>query len=283
MIRKIFIIAVFSCMLASCSLRETAVQWSKPMIADQVQAMHEEPDPELTGKAMPANLKMLEGLLKAGETDRDLLNYLAEGFCSYAFSYVKEEDPDRAANLYLRGRNYALRALPVSGLENMPPEKIKEEAALLTKDDLPALYWAGQCWGEWLSLSLNKPSAFADISKLEIILQRNLELDEGYHYAGPHLALGVFYGSRSRMLGGNPDKAKFHFKRCLELTGNKYLLAYYFYAKTYAVQQQNPELFEKLLNAVLNAPEGVLPQQRLPNEIAKKKSRLLMEMKDELF
>ena len=260
-----------------------AVQWSLPLVADQVRSMHEESDLNLARESIPGNLKILEGLLKGDASNPELLNYLAEGFCSYAYTFVKEEDPERARELYIRGRNYALQALPVSGLEKLSPIDIKEAISPMTRDDLPALFWTGQCWGEWLTLSLSEPRAFADISKLEVLLQRNLELDETYHFAGPHLALGIFYGSRSRMLGGDPEKAKFHFERSLELTENKFLLSYYFYAKTYAVQMQDRDLFEKLLNTIQNSPREILPEQRLANATARKQAKDLLEMADELF
>jgi tetratricopeptide (TPR) repeat protein len=283
MIKNFLFLVGIVCVFAGCSTRQMAVQWSLPLVADQVLALQEESDLELAREAIPGNLKILEGLLKGDPSNPELLKYLAEGFCSYAYTFVKEEDPERARELYLRGRNYALQALPVFELEKLSPTEIKVAISSMTRDELPALFWTGQCWGEWLTLSLSEPRAFADISKLEVILHRNLELDEAYHFAGSHLALGVFYGSRSRMLGGNPEKAKFHFERSLELTENKYLLAYYFYAKTYAVQMQDRDLFEKLLNTIQDSPREILPAQRLANETARKQAGILLKMADELF
>ena len=110
------------------------------------------------------------------------------------------------------------------------------------------------------------------------------DLNPSFHYAGPHLFLGAFYGGRSKILGGNPEKSRHHFEKALELTENKYLLTRLLFAKTYAVQNQDRELLFKLqLQTVLQAPTDLLPEQRLANQVARKKAAKLLEQIDELF
>ena len=109
------------------------------------------------------------------------------------------------------------------------------------------------------------------------------DLNPSFHYAGPHLFLGAFYGGRSKLLGGNPEKSRHHFEKALELTENKYLLAHLIFAKTYAVQNQNRELFESQLQLILKSPLDLLPEQRLANKVARKKAAKLLEQIDELF
>ena len=132
-------------------------------------------------------------------------------------------------------------------------------------------------------LNLHDPAALADISRQEWLMRRVLEMDETFYHAGPHSFFGTFYGSRSRMFGGDPEKAKFHFEKSLELTENKYLLTHYLYAKTYAVQMQDRELFERLLKTVLETPLDVLPERRLANRVAKNKAQKLLDVADDLF
>jgi hypothetical protein len=141
----------------------------------------------------------------------------------------------------------------------------------------------GQCWGSWLSLNLDSVEAFSDIPRIDSLMNRVLELDPGFHYAGPHLFLGAFYGGRSRMLGGNPDKARNHFEQALKLTGGKYLLIPFLYSKTYAVQNQDQDLFRVQLQKVLETSEDILPEQRLANQVAKKKAAILLGKNDDLF
>jgi hypothetical protein len=258
-----------------------------PMVQSQVASINAETDPVLAEQAIPASLKMLEGLLRDDPGNETLLHNLAEGFCGYAFSFVEDTDPARASQLYLRGRGYTERLLEAGGapenLSTQNPEQFQNTLKTLDADHLPGLYWMGQCWAGWLMLNLDDLQAFVSISKVEAILQRTLELDESYHYAGPHLLSGAFYGGRSKMLGGKPDKARSHFDKCLELTQHKFLMAQVIYAKTYAVQMQDRALFKKLLNAVLEAPVDILPEQQLTNGVAKRKAQKLLESADDLF
>lgn len=264
-----------------------SIRMATPMVESQYASINEETDPVLAEQAIPASLKMLEGLLREDSGNETLLKNLAQGFCGYAFSFVEDTDPERASRLYLRGRGYAEQLLVAAGapenLTGQNPAQFKEAIKTLDADHLPGLYWMGQCWAGWLMLNLDDLQAFVAISKIEATLQRALELDESYHYAGPHLLLGAFYGGRSKILGGNPDKARGHFDKCLELTRHKFLMAKVIYAKTYAVQMQDRDLFKKLLNAVLDARSDILPEQQLANAVAKQKAQKLLESADDLF
>lgn len=278
-----FLVLVFT----GCSRERMAVRAALPLVTGQYASIQEEMDPDLAEKAIPASLKMMEGFLKGDENNLTLLHALSEGFCGYAFSFVEETQPDRASALYLRGRDYALHALEVeTGVERIDKlglERFKDSLKKMDVENVPFLFWTGQCWGGWLMLSLDIPSAFADVSKVELLMNRVLELDETYHYAGPHLFLGAFYGSRSKLLGGDPEKARKHFIKSLKLTGNRFLLARVLFAKTYAVQIQDKNLFEDQLKAVIESPSDIFPEQRLANEVAKIKAERLLKLSDELF
>ena len=42
-------------------------------------------------------------------------------------------------------------------------------------------------------------------------MKRTHELDPDYNFAGSDLFFGVYYASRPKLLGGDPEKAKEHF------------------------------------------------------------------------
>jgi hypothetical protein len=280
-------IILYMLMISGCSTEKMAVRFALPLVEGQYAALKEESDPELAKNAIPANLKMMEGFLKEDKKNSVLLTRLAEGFCSYSFSFVEETHPDRASALYQRGKIYALRALAVeTGVKNLSTLKLDQfNAALakLGKESVPHLFWLGQCWGGWLMLSLDIPKAFVDVSKVEALMKRVVVFDASYNYAGPHLFLGAFYGSRSKMLGGDPEKSRYHFEQSLALTRKRFLLSRVMYAKTYAVQVQDKSLFLKQLEAVIKSNGNILPEQRLANEVAKIKAKRLLELADELF
>lgn len=60
-------------------------------------------------------------------------------------------------------------------------------------------------------------------------------------------------------------------------------MTYVFYAKTYAVQTQDQELYTKLLTQVINAPIDILPEQRLANTVAKVRARQMLAKANDLF
>ncbi len=287
MIRFIFLLLLIAPLLSGCSSRRLAVQATLPLISSQIVSMQEERDADLAEKAIPASLKMLEGLAKEDPENIWILQKLAEGFCGYAFSFLEDSEPDRASALYLRGKDYAFRALEIQSngktWRGLSLEDWSKRLAEVTPLQQPALFWAGQCWGSWLSLNLDSVEAFSSLPRIDGLMNRAVELAPDFHYAGPHLFLGAYYGGRSRMLGGNPDKARNHFEQALKITDGKYLLVSFFYAKTYAVQNQDQKLFKTQLEKVLEASDDVLPEQRLANQIAKRKAAVLLGKIDELF
>ncbi len=273
--------------LGGCSTSQIAARMALPLVEGQYAAIQEEMDPHLAERAMPASLKMMEGLLKEDGKNRVLLNTLAEGFCGYAFSFLEDTTPDRAADLYMRGKNYAVRAIfeetRIEDFDQLAPEPFKAALEKMNEGNVPALFWLGQCWGGWLMLSLDIPKAFADVSKVQWMMERVIELDESYHYGGPHMFLGAFYGSRSKLLGGDPEKSRRHFEESLKFSGDRFLVNRLMYAKTYAVQIQDRKLYEDLLQAVLETPADILPEKRLANEVAKVKAKRLLELTDDIF
>jgi hypothetical protein len=268
-----------------CSTAKIAATMAQPLVQGQYVSIQKEPDPTFARQAMPASLKMMEGLLEQSPKDEFLLLHLAEGYCGYAFSFLETNDPQRAVLHYDRGRGYALRALARTSPELMEQNLDDYTTAVeaMEPGNLPALYWLGQCWGGWLMLSLDRPEAFADIPRLQRLIERTLELDPTFHFAGPHLLAGAFYGGRSKLLGGDMDKAGSHFEENLRLTEGKFLLSRVLYAKTLLVQTQDRDAFLKQLNLVLETPAEILPQQRLANEVAKIKAKKLLESVDDLF
>lgn len=257
-----------------------------PIISSQIESIREERDVGFAEKAIPASLKMLEGFGKEDPDNVWILENLAEGFCGYAFSFLEDIEPVRASGLYLRGKNYALRALEIQSNKKWNGLSLEEFSERLKEVDLPqqvALFWVGQCWGSWISLNLDSVQALSDLPRVEILMNRVLELDPSFHHAGPHVFLGAFYGGRSHMLGGNPDKARNHFEKALKITKGKYLLIPLLYSKTYAVQNQDKELFEMQLKKIVQTSVDVFPEQRLANQIAKRKAEILLGKIDELF
>jgi tetratricopeptide (TPR) repeat protein len=252
-----------------------------------LEAFNEEGDLQLAESALGSNLKLVEALIKGDPDNEKLLLMAAQGFNAYALAFAEDDSVERARLFYVRGRDYALRVLTRNQRmkEALEKDPASLQAALntLSKEDVPAVFWTAFGWGSYINITRSDIGAMADLPKVLAMMEFVREKDPQYYYGGPYLILGSIEGSVPRVLGGKPEKAKEHFERALAVNGGKFLLTYVYYAKTYAVQEQNQELFESLLTKVDEAPLDILPAARLPNAVAKKKAKLLRGRINELF
>ncbi|MFI5363026.1 MAG: TRAP transporter TatT component family protein [Elusimicrobiota bacterium] len=275
-------------LLAGCSaVNHVAVLSTTDILTLGRGATLDEPDYQLAREAMPAQLKFVETLIAAQPANRDLRRLAAEGFAGGAFLFFEDAEPARAKGLYLRGRDHALAALALksrfAGLADMTLDAF--EAALKTAalDDVPDLFWAAAGWGGFINLSKDDSAALAELPKVAALMARVDELDPAFHFAGADMFFGVYYASRPRILGGDPDKAKAAFERASKVTNGRYLMTLVLEARWYAVAAQDRDLFKQLLTKVVEAPSGGLPESRLTDEAAKRKAGRLLEQIDDYF
>lgn len=268
MARGFLLIAISA--LSGCSLNRTAARVTSGVIDKGLPSVFSQADAQYAKEALPANLQLMEILLKSDPENKTLLANAARGFCGYALMFLEDESPERASGFYAKGEAYAARAL-----KGAAPAAAK-------RTDVPPLFWNTFCKALYININKDKPEAVAELPTLEPAIEKLLQLDPSFYYNGPQSLMGAYYSLRPRMFGGDPDKAKKHFELALQGAGENFLLNRFLYAKMAAVAAQDQELFEKLLNSVLSAGprEG---DTRLPDEVAKIKAKKLLEKKDELF
>lgn len=251
------------------------------------EAFNEESDLQLAQEALGSNLKLLEALIKADPDNKKFLMLTSQGYSAYALAFAEDDSAQRAAALYLRGRDYGLRILKCNEKFRNALEKdlptFTAAVQSLSPDNVPALFWTAFGWGGYINLSKNDPSALAALAKVDVMMEFVLQHDPAFYYGSAHLYFGSVIGSTPQALGGKPEIARDHFERALALNGGKFLMSYVYYAKTYAVQVQDQNLFEEILNKVKDTSLDVLPDARFPNAVAKKKAKLLLEKVSELF
>lgn len=252
-----------------------------------LEAFNEESDLKLAESALGSNLKLVEALIKGDPENKKLLLMASQGFNAYALAFAEDDSIERARVFYLRGREHGMRVLMQNAVFKAAMDKdfTTFQSALKTfsKNDVPALFWTAFGWGSYINITRSEIGAIADLPKVLAMMEYVRQLDATFYYGGPYLILGSIEGSMPKVLGGRPERAKEYFDRAAELTGGKFLLTYVYYAKTYAVQTQDQELFETLLKKVDDAPADLLPEARLSNAIAKRKAKLLREHINELF
>jgi hypothetical protein len=250
-------------------------------------AMYEESDLQLAETALASNIKLLEGMIK-GDPDNEKLRLMtAQALAGYALGFVEDRQPERAGNLYLRARDHAMHVLrnneDFAINEKANIELFEKAVSSFDTEDIDPLFWSAFSWAGWINVSLSDPQAFVDLPKVQIMMQRVMDLDETYFLGAPLLFFGSVWGMKPKMLGGDPEKAKEFFDRNLEITGEKYLLTYIYYAKYYAAKTLDEELFDQLIKTVENTPAEVFPQYQLLNMIAKNKAQFLKEKREDFF
>lgn len=270
-----------------CSITQLTIGATSGIIEGSFEAMNRETDLQIAAQAIPADLKLLDGLLTEAPDNKNLLLLGAQGYVSYALGFVEDSSVTRASLFYARARDYGLRILNENDEFKKSSEgnldHFKQAMAGFRKDDVPAVFWTANAWGNYINLNRDDVDALSDLPKVETMMNFVLKHDESYFYGGAHLFFGTIRASLPAMFGGDTASARVHFDKAIQLSGGKFLMAYYYYARSYAVMTQDKELFESLLHKVIDAPENLLPEQNLANEIAKAKAEELLKHEGDYF
>lgn len=274
-------------LLTGCSVQKMAIRSMGDILDNSLISLYEEEDLELAEHAIASDLKLLEALIKSDPENEKLLLMASQGFASYALGFVEDREPERAKKLYLRGREYGLQRLkqdhfPVYALSG-DMTSFENSLKSVQEDDVPTLFWTAYNWAGMINLSLTDPQALIDLPRVQLMMQRVIDLDEDFFFGGAHLFFATIYALRPPILGGNVEKAAEHFERCFIYANDKFLLPYVYYARYYATRTMDRELFEGTLDKVINTPADILPDQVLPNKIAQQKAKRLYTQIDQLF
>jgi hypothetical protein len=274
-------------LVAGCSTGQLVARTTTPVIGGGVEAMNRETDLDLAKAAVPANLKLMEGLITEDPNNLALREYAAQGFYGYAFGFVEDEDPARASALYRRCFGHAVAGLRTVGLRVDPmhasQQALEQAIANLDSKAVPSLFWAGSCWAKWIDTNRDDPARVAEAGRAAVLMARVLALDETYYYGGAHLFFGVYYASRPPMLGGDYAKAAHHFERARAISGGKVFMVDVLYAQYLARQKLDEKAFHQRLTDVLRRPADELPAMTLANRIAQRKAQALLAKEAQWF
>lgn len=166
---------------------------------------------------------------------------------------------------------------------NMPIAEFETQVQEFDEDDVATLFWTASNWAKWIDMHRDDPEAIAQLARATALMQRVIELDDTYYYGGAHMYFGVYYGSRSPILGGNFEKSRQHFDRAREITDGDLLIPDLLQAQYLDRQQQNQQGFHQRLTAIIEAPDDLEPSFGLLNQIAKRKAANLLKQEDKWF
>ena len=298
---RIIPIAAATCVLLSaqgCALKTMAMKTVASTLAESGDTFSSDEDPELVRDAVPFALKTYESLLSSLPRHRGLLMATCSGFTQYSYAFVQadaelleasdyersSELRERSLKLYLRGRDYCLRALDTihSGLAQRLNTDPAAAVATLSRKDVALLYWTAASWGAAVSLGLDRPALVGDMPIVRALIDRALALDERYGEGAIHEVL-ISLESVPEAMGGSTVRAREHFERAVALQRGRSAGSYVTLAVSVALPAQDRPEFVRLLEQALSVDPSAERSRRLANLIAQKRARYLLSRLNELI
>ena len=283
--------------LSSCSINKLAMNAVADALTGEGSSdvFTGDPDPQLVGDSIPFAIKMYESLLSANPDHQGLMLTTGSLFVMYANAFVQEPAEmlprseweareaalKRSKQLYLRGYGILYDALEKKfpGFKKATVEKgtIQPLLQKCKKTDVSLLYWAVAGGLSAYSIDILDYELSANIPQWSAMIQRAYELDPNYSKAALDEFFILYYASLPELLGGDMERAEYHYKLALEKTGGNSAGAYVSYAQAVCVPAQNYDAFKDNLEKAIAIDPNKDTSTRLVNIITQKKARWLLE------
>jgi len=233
----------------------------------------------------PAYLLMVDGLVQGEPDSVSLLSSAAKLYTAYTSVFIK--DRVRAKKMTDKALDYAFRAVCLQKPDACSLRSIRHQAFLdilseMGIKDVPVLYTLGETWASWIQAHRDSLVAIAELSRVEAIMNRVVELNELYEDGSAHFYLGVFSTLLPPALGGRPEEGRRHFEQAIEISGGKNLMVKVTFARQYARLIFDRKIHDRLLHEVLQADPN-FPGYTLINTLARKEAQELLDSADNYF
>jgi hypothetical protein len=261
--------------------------------ADAVNTLH---DFEVARAVARAGLGTLEGLYKLAPYNEDNLYLLTKSWAGATFGFTEDdyelaqEGKDAQMTQYQLDRTVAgFQRARFFGIELLNKKAVGFESARRNANDMQAwmkanfndkkeaedLLWISYAWIGLVGAAKDNPAIVGDLYVGVAIAERSMELDDKIDHGLIHVLLGAYH---ARTAQSELDEAKQHFEAAMKISEGKYLPTQLNYASRYYCAKSDRKNYERLLNEVLAAGDP-LPEERLPNLIAKRKARRYLDNK----
>jgi tetratricopeptide (TPR) repeat protein len=287
--------------LGGCDVAKFTADSTAGLFTRAAPAFEEYWDYDLAGEAMPATIVQFEGILRVVPDNEAILSQLAQAYVAYAYGWIEAEverldfegDYEQAEVQRRRTRTMYLRALDLTRHQlrlHNPDIDVAVKgtvddleawlyAAFVEKEDAKMLLWHGYAWGSYINAAKDDMEAIADLEYAKAFVARSIELDPDYYNAAGYTFMGVAIASE---MASDMEQSKVYFEKALAATERRALQAQLNMARHYAVKQGDRELFDSLLEEVMDAHDP-LPEARLANRIARERAELYIANADQLF
>lgn len=282
-----------------CSLRDMAMNQVGDILAETGATFTSDEDPDLVADALPFGLKLMESVLAETPGHTGLLLATSKSFTQYAHAFVyldavqmrsvdyyrARELELRSKKLFLRARDYGLQGLEVRYPGFGPAFMADPRAAAQRVDTggVGLLYWTAASWAS--AVNVDKTDAFllADLPKIDVLVDRVLELDESFENGAIHSLLISYEMIRLAKEGNPEDRAYDHFQKAVALSGGFDVAPYISYATSVCVPTERREEFIQVLNTALGIDPQVKPEITLSNILMQEYGQWLLDHVDDFF
>lgn len=229
------------------------------------------PDPIIARDGIPACILMIESCLNASPDDPQLLEAAAGLYDFYGTHLVK--DVKIARRVTQRALEYALRAAGqnISGIETarwMGFDALEEVVSRVRKSNVPALFFLGSVWMDWILVRKDDLDAIGDLPRIETIMERVVWLDARYRAGAPHLYLALL----AALLPAENEVVEKHFRRAIAEADGKNLMPGVFYA-LWLREAYDDRRCRPLLQGIIESGPPDAPTFTLLNQLALEKAR----------
>ncbi|MDY6906203.1 MAG: TRAP transporter TatT component family protein [Thermodesulfobacteriota bacterium] len=280
-------IAVLLTMTTGCaSMVRTGVRAGlaigHPVMEDIETSIFQQQNLELAKAGLPGTIMLVEGLLETSPDDPLLLTLTAKAYIALGFM-IEDESPAQATALYSRATECGIAALKHhrrfrNALKD--GSSVAEAAKTVkSKKFLPALMWTATGMGANVLLNVGDPMIAVDLGNVDALVKQVNQIDSNYFYGFAHMFMGITNSMLPAAFGGDKDRAKKEFETVFKMNDGKFLLPTFFFVKFY-LTDEDTQL--KTLRKVIDAPDGLMPDIALMNQIAKAKARYYLKEKGEL-
>lgn len=282
--------------LLGCDVTKFAANSSTDLFTRAQPGIEQFWDYETAGKAIPAGILQLEGVLRIVPDNERILIFTIGSYLGYGVGWIEDrlQEADAADDfdevLHLRGRARLMytRAwdlarhmlqLRADGFDEAAAGGTETLSAWLkgtfhAPEDAEVLLFASQAWAAQIIFNVHDIDVVADFPLAKVVLERSVELDPDFYYMQGKMLLAVV---ASQQFPPDIEKSKALFEEVLAGTERRSLIVQVSMARYYAVAIGDYALFKKLLEEVIAAGD-VLPEARLQNVIARRRAERYLRL-----
>ena len=285
-IRTQLFIIIFVSLFSSCAtIGKIGLNQASNAVPPLIDNVMKIDNSRLTEEGLPGLILLVSAITEFTPENLNFLSTTSLAYMAYGLM-VEDDDPEYASELYLKGKEYGMRALMThKKLKKQLENDIRMMHAISSVNDpeyTSAVFTTAMSWGLWAFLNLDDATAPIGLPTILKMVDQSAKLDESFFWGGADFFRMAYNCVMPEFAGGGPKKAKAALDKCLSFSNGEMMLPLVYYAKFYARPYGKRKLFNELLTKVVNYETSDKDLQ-LVNKIAKKKALHLLNQEEEFF